>query len=212
VTLGLADKVVAISGALVDIPHAFGGALALAYYAEPRGTVDIDINVFVAVERFAEVASPLAKVGVSVDDPQTAEVVRRDGQARVWWETTPVDLFFAYDRFHDAAASARRTVPFADALISILAVEHLIVCKAIFNRTKDWIDIESVLALETAVDVAEVLRWLGRIAGDDDPRYDRIAAVLLGRQRQEDSARTATLQLPLRRAEADDPGDQRAPV
>lgn len=29
-----------------DVPHAFGGALALAYISEPRGTVDIDINVF----------------------------------------------------------------------------------------------------------------------------------------------------------------------
>jgi hypothetical protein len=27
------------------VNHAFGGALALAYYAEPRGTVDIDVNV-----------------------------------------------------------------------------------------------------------------------------------------------------------------------
>ena len=34
------------------------------------------------------------------------------------------------------------------------------------------------VAAGTLVDIGEVLRWVGRIAGDDDPRYDRIAAVL----------------------------------
>jgi hypothetical protein len=29
-----------------------------------------------------------------------------------------------------------------------------------------------------AVETAEVLRWVGRIAGDDDPCYGRIAALL----------------------------------
>lgn len=28
------------------LAHAFGGALALAHVAEPRGTVDVDVNVF----------------------------------------------------------------------------------------------------------------------------------------------------------------------
>lgn len=30
----------------------------------------------------------------------------------------------------------------------------------------------------TVVDVVEVLRWVGRLVGDGDPRYDRVAAVL----------------------------------
>lgn len=94
------------------------------------------------------------------------------------WDETPVDLFFAYDRFHDAAAASRQVVPFADSTIPILAAEHLIVCKVVFNRAKHWVDIESMLALGTIPDAAEVLRWVGRIAGDEDPRFDRIAAIL----------------------------------
>ena len=31
------------------LPYAVGGALALSNYAPPRGTVDVDINVFIAV-------------------------------------------------------------------------------------------------------------------------------------------------------------------
>ena len=51
-------------------PHAFGGALALAYYAEPRATIDIDLNVFVPADRFPDVAAPLVALGVAADDPE----------------------------------------------------------------------------------------------------------------------------------------------
>lgn len=175
--LSLAQRVAALHAALQGVPHAFGGALALAYYAEPRATIDIDLNVFVTADHFEEVAAPLRDVGVTVDEV-AAHLVERDGQARVWWDATPIDLFFAYDAFHDAAARGRRTVPFADGEIPILAPEHLMVCKVVFNRAKDWVDLEAMRALGHGLDTAEVLRWVGRIAGDEDPRYERIAALL----------------------------------
>jgi len=179
--LSLAQRVVAIHDALVSVPHAFGGAIALAYYAEPRATVDIDINVFVSPAGYTDVAAGLEPLGVATNDPDFSRVVGRDGQGRVFWDETPIDLFFAYDPFHDAARRAVIVVPFGDTTIPILAVEHLTVCKVIFNRPRDWIDIEAVLALKTPVDAGEVLRWVGRIAGDDDARYDRIAALLTHR-------------------------------
>ena len=176
----LAERVVALDDALDAVPHAFGGALALAYYAEPRATVDIDLNLFVGTDRYAAVARPLGRLGAVVDDRVEA-LVQRDGQVRVFWERTPLDLFFDYDPFHGAAAKRTKRVPFADTTIPILAVEHLIVRKVIFDRAKDWVDIDAVLALDTPVDTAEVLRWVGRVAGDTDRRYDRIATVLTSR-------------------------------
>ena len=176
--LTLAQRVTAIDEALEGVPHAFGGALALAYYAEPRATIDIDLNIFVPADRFDEVAVPFRELGVKVDAPSVAELVARDGQVRVMWDATPLDLFFAYDRFHAAAAKACRVVPFGDGTIPILAAEHLVVCKVVFNRGRDWVDIEAILELHDPLDTAEVLRWVGRVAGDDDPRYERIAALL----------------------------------
>ncbi|HEX5586917.1 MAG TPA: nucleotidyl transferase AbiEii/AbiGii toxin family protein [Acidimicrobiia bacterium] len=180
-TLSLPERILAIHGALVAVPHAFGGALALAYYAEPRATIDIDLNVFVHADHFPDVATPLLELGVAADDPHAVAAVARDGQARVMWEHTPIDLFFAYDPFHDAAARTRRTVPFADVTIPILSPEHLVVCKVIFDRPRDWVDIDAMLGADVALDAAEVLRWVGRIAGDADPRYERIAAILTRR-------------------------------
>jgi len=180
-TLSLPERILAIDRALVTVPHAFGGALALAYYAEPRATIDIDVNVFVAADQFPEVAAPLLELGVAADDPSAVAAVAREGQTRVMWDQTPIDLFFAYDPFHDAAAAARRTVPFAAASIPILSPDHLVVCKAVFDRPKDWVDIDAMLDAGVALDVAQILRWVGRIAGDDDPRYERIAAVVTRR-------------------------------
>lgn len=172
----LPDKILAVHRALDDVPHAFGGALSLAYWAEPRATIDIDLNLFVPTDAAERVLAPLADLGIAVDDARPA--IAADGQARVWWERTPIDLFFAYDRFHDAAASAAVVVPFADGEIPILSAEHLTICKVVFDRGRDWVDIEAMLALGTSIDSAEVLRWVGRIVGDDDPRYDRVAALL----------------------------------
>ena len=103
-TTTLADKVVGLHRVLArsKVAHAFGGALALAYYAEPRATVDIDLNLFVGGERYAAVARPLGRLGAAMTD-KAAQVAARDGQVRVFWERTPLDLFFAYDAFHAAA-------------------------------------------------------------------------------------------------------------
>ena len=165
----------ALDGA--GVPHAFGGALALAYHAEPRATVDIDVNIFVPPDDVDVVTEPLRALGVDMSEDVVA-LIEQDGQARAMWEGTFVDLFFAYDPFHEAAARAVERVPFGEATIPILSASHLVVCKAVFDRPKDWVDIESIIELDTPVDVAEVLRWVGRLAGDDDRRYERIAAVL----------------------------------
>lgn len=157
-------------------PHAFGGALALAYYAEPRATIDIDLNVFLAPADYGRVAGVLAQLGVS-DGPEPS-IVERDGQCRLWWGRTPVDLFFAYDALHEAMRDAIRTEPFAEATIPILSPEHLLVCKAIFNRPKDWLDIEQIAVTVEDLDAADILAWLDRILGADDPRMQRAANAL----------------------------------
>ena len=174
--LSLPDRIVAVHRALRRVPHAFGGALALAYYAEPRATRDIDCNVFVPTSLAARVLTPLAKLGAQI--AHAGERAERDGQVRVMWDTTPIDLFFSYDPFHDAALAGVRTVPFATTSIPILSASHLAVRKAIFDRARDWVDIDAMLEHGTALDAPEALKWVARICGDDDPRFVRLATVL----------------------------------
>jgi hypothetical protein len=173
----LPDKIVAIDERLREarIPHAFGGALALAYYAEPRATDDIDVNVFVAPARFARVRDALAPLGVSGE--VAPDAVEDEGQCRLWWGRSPVDLFFAYDDLHVAMRKDARTVPFGDSELPILAPEHLVVCKAVFDRAKDWLDIEQMLVCVDHLDVEEIRAWLDRNVGRDDARAQRFDAM-----------------------------------
>jgi hypothetical protein len=170
----LVEKVLAVSEALTtaEIPHAFGGALALAYCTEdPRGTRDIDVNAFV---RAQEAARVLAALPAGVLVPQgTAEVVAADGQVRLWWEDTPLDLFLDYAPLHAQAARGRREVPFAGRQISVLGPVELVLFKALFDRPKDWVDIAAVVEAGGLTDPAAVRRGLVELVGTDDPRVER---------------------------------------
>jgi hypothetical protein len=174
----LPEKVIFIHESLADakIPHALGGALALAYYADPRATIDIDINVFVPTERWREVVEALTEIGVSAErlDPSALE---RDGQCRLWWGDNAVDLFFAYDPIHEEMREQSRRVPFGGITVSILGPEHLAVCKAMFDRRKDWIDIEQMLIAADDLDLTEIEKWLVRMVGDSDRRVERLRAL-----------------------------------
>jgi hypothetical protein len=171
----LPEKVIVIHETFGDlrIPHALGGALALAYYADPRATIDIDINVFVPVDQGKRIVDALSELGV---DPTTGDLaaLERDGQCRLWWGDNAVDLFFAYDPFHEEMHKQIRRVPFAGITVPILAPEHLIVCKAMFDRRKDWMDIEQMLIATDDLDMPGIEGWLERMVGENDPRVGRL--------------------------------------
>lgn len=171
----LPDKVTAIHDQLqaARIPHAIGGALALAYYAEPRATIDIDVNVFVPASKWKRVFEALESLGVDAGNLDTT-ALERDGQCRLWWNDNAVDLFFANEEIHDEMRKQIRRVPFAGETIPILAPEHLAICKAMFDRPKDWIDIEQMLVAAEDFNVTTVEDWLARMVSDDDSRLQRL--------------------------------------
>jgi hypothetical protein len=177
----LPDKVIAVHEAMraAKIPHAIGGALALAYYAEPRATIDIDINVFVAPKRWGEVIDALVPLGVNADRLDPAALLR-DGQCRIWWGSNPIDIFFANDPIHEEMRKQARRLPFAGETLPFLAPEHLAICKAIYDRPKDWIDIEQMLVAPDELDVSEIERGLKETLGDDDPRVRRLEELRFG--------------------------------
>jgi hypothetical protein len=173
----LADKMVAIHEHLraAGIDHAFGGALALAWCTQQaRGTIDLDVNVFVGPERTPETLSALPRAVVATDDDRAA--LSRDGQARLWWGTTPVDVFLNTTDFHEEVAQRVRWEPFAGAELPFLACEDLAVFKACFNRTRDWADLEAMRDAAT-LDVPRVAGVLASFLGADDERVARLLSL-----------------------------------
>lgn len=108
----------------------------------------------------------------------TAEVdaAEREGQVRVWWEDTPIDLFLDVHSFHDEVSNGVRWVSFSGRTIPVLGCTALTIFKALFDRTKDWADIEAMIE-RGAVDIPEALGWLGRMVGSENPVVARLESL-----------------------------------
>ncbi len=170
----LAERLIAVHDALdaADLPHAIGGAIALGYCTlEARGTKDLDINVFITPDRVREVFAALPH-GVEVSGLKL-EQAERDGQVRIWWEQTPIDLFFDVLPFHREVAKNVRHVPFAGRTIPVVGCTALTVFKAMFDRTRDWADIEAMIEAK-AIDVDDAVSWIRHMSGPDSPEAARL--------------------------------------
>ncbi|MEZ5170556.1 MAG: hypothetical protein R3A49_07400 [Acidimicrobiia bacterium] len=170
----LVVKVLAIHNELdtAGVGHAFGGALALAYYVEDvRATKDVDVNIFAPP---ADVESVFAALPEGVArNPADTEAVRRDGQIRLWWGHTPVDLFFDIDEIHQQASAHARIVPFAETTIPVLGSTELTVFKLMYSRPKDWVDIASMVHAGS-VDTEAVSTAFARIMGPEHEALTRL--------------------------------------
>lgn len=176
----LGDQLLAVHDGLdaAGIPHAIGGAIALGYCVlEPRGTRDVDVNVFVEPQSARDVFAAMPE-GVELSG-EALERVERDGQVRLNWGITPIDLFLSVLPFHDRIESHVREVPFEGRTIPVVDCTGLAVFKAMFDRTKDWADIEAMLEVR-ALDIDEVLRWLSEMAGPKSRQYERLATLRAG--------------------------------
>jgi hypothetical protein len=176
----LVDKLFAVHDALKarSLPHAFGGAIALAYCVEePRGTRDLDVNVFCDAADAGKVLGALPDgVEVSVGD---VEKVKRDGQTRLFWDGVPIDVFLNNLPLHEAVAAAVVWVPLEGREVPVIDCASLVVFKSFIARTKDWADIEAV-ALATPGDIETAARTLADLIGEDGEAFARLDAIRSG--------------------------------
>jgi hypothetical protein len=173
----LVDKLFAIHDALEaqSLPHAFGGAIALAYCVEePRGTRDLDVNIFCDAADAGKVLGALPDgVRVGAED---VERVERDGQARLFWDGVPVDVFLNNLPLHDAVSTAVVWVPLEGREAPVLDCGSLVVFKSFFGRTKDRADIEAV-AVASPEDIETAAETLADLVGEEDEAYRRLASI-----------------------------------
>lgn len=170
----IAAMIVAIDDHLAraGLAHAFGGALALAWCTRaPRGTSDIDLNVFAGVDQVPRVLGALP--GPVTWRPEDEQLLERDGQARLHWGSTPIDLFLNTTEFHEGVSERVVFHDFAGALVPFLSCADLAVFKAFFNRTRDWADLEEMIAAGM-IDIDRAIGALSRHLGSDDERIRRL--------------------------------------
>ncbi len=164
----LVDLIVAVHDHLDDaeIAHAFGGALALAYIAEPRGTVDIDVNAFVPDDHIDLVVAALDPLGYA-PEPGTGQPPVAGHRLRSVEHPFPVDVFCDLDERYATVAARVEHHPFGrgDAVLPFLSAEDLCVFKLSFGRAQDWVDVEQIGLARPALDLAYVEEQLLGLRG-----------------------------------------------
>jgi hypothetical protein len=176
--ISLVDRILTIHDLLnkADVQHAFGGALALAYCTgEPRATRDIDINIFLPAEEVAVVQKALRSV-IEFTDSQL-RYLQAEGQTRVFWDQTPVDLFFNVSDLHQHMSLKTSQGLLSGIEIPVLSAEFLAIFKAMFNRTKDWADLEAMVE-EGSFNSDFVVSQLVDLLGAQDTRIERLSRLI----------------------------------
>src|SRR5947207_2720760 len=106
--------------------------------------------------------------GVVATEKNAAEL-RRDGQSRLSWGATPVDIFLTTDEFHEHVSTRLSLEPFEGVLVPFLSCTDLAVFKAFFDRRRDWANIEEMLVART-IDADAVVAVVADLLGPEEVR------------------------------------------
>jgi len=129
------------------------------HVGQPRTTNDIDLQVFPGpggIDQLRRVLESVVPVG-----PRAVDQLHRIDQARLMWGLTPIDLFLPAAPFHDGLRQRAVSVDFPgiERSVPILSATDLTIFKALFDRTKDWADIEEMIRAGTP-DIPVAVRTL----------------------------------------------------
>jgi len=174
------SDVAAALGPLLEsrrLDYAFGGALALGYWAEPRGTMDVDVTLFLPTDLPDACMQTLQELGCEVPEG-TAKLLHEHGFCRVTWSGIRLDVFLPTIPFYEQARHRRRRVPLKQTTIMIWDAETLSVFKMMFFRDKDLVDLRKIIANQgVTFDRAWVREQLIDIYGRRDTRILRLDEV-----------------------------------
>jgi len=151
--------------------YALGGAIALGYWGTPRGTVDVDLTIYLPPEQPSQCVSLLRDIGCTVSAAEATESLREHGFCRVTFFGTRVDVFLPIIPFYKEARRRRKRLELASQPIMVWDAESLVVFKMMFFRRKDLADVEEVLRTQDAqFDRLWVREQLIDMYGKRDPR------------------------------------------
>lgn len=157
-----------------QVPYAIGGALALAIAGVPRGTADVDLNVFVAESEVGRVAAILRTLGIEIDDKVADSQSRKTGMFVAVWDGMRIDVFLpSIDFAREAERTRVRVTDDTGWSGWFLSAEALAVFKLMFFRGKDLVDLERLIAARPELDRDYVRRSIEEIMGSDDERVRR---------------------------------------
>ena len=151
--------------------YAFGGAIALGFWTSPRGTLDVDITLFLPVDQPSACIRVLQQIGCEVNASVATQSLVEHAYCQVALAGRRVDVFLPLIPFYEEARQRRKIVPLVEQPIFIWDAATLCVFKMMFFRRKDIADVEQILQTHLApADREWVLEKLMDLYGGRDPR------------------------------------------
>ena len=138
------------------------GGVAASILGRPRFTRDIDVVVIVEEEEWAEFLSSGSSFGFQ---PRRSDALEFARKTRVLWvrheqSGIDVDVSFGSLPFEKELIARAVLMDVGGARAPLPTVEDLIILKAVAHRSRDLVDIESLVEVNTRLDVARIVRWV----------------------------------------------------
>jgi hypothetical protein len=158
----------------VGCEYALGGAIALGFWAAPRGTLDVDVTLFVAPDKLSECVRLMQQIGCTLESNEAIHSLTEHGFCHVEFNNRRIDVFLPLIPFYEEARRRRRQVILGERPVMIWDAATLCVFKMMFFRRKDLADVEQILRVQGGqLDTAWVLQQLVDIYGRRDPRISQ---------------------------------------
>jgi len=148
------------------IRFALIGGLAVSLRGQPRMTVDVDLVILADIDQALRLAQELSSTPFEPLFPGVEEVVARSYILPLRHRATGirVDVAIGISGFEQQAVSRATQVTIGDVRVPVVAVEDLLVMKALAGRPQDEQDIRGLVAAQrdaidwpACLDVAEKL-------------------------------------------------------
>jgi hypothetical protein len=154
--------------------YAIGGAIALGFWADPRGTLDVDVTLFLSPNESTNCCRLLQRIGCTLEIKTATATLREHGYCEVEFCGIRLDVFLPSIDFYERARQRRKQVQLGARLVTIWDAETLCVFKMMFFRRKDLADVEQVLRAQSdRLDRDWILEQLIEIYGQRDPRISQ---------------------------------------
>lgn len=154
--------------------YALGGAIALGFWGTPRGTLDVDVTLFLPADQPTACVRLLQQIGCNVVADRAMRSLSEHGFCQVEFFGRRVDVFLPLIPFYDLARLRRQVVLLGGQSVKIWDAETLCVFKMMFFRRKDLADVEQVLRSRGSdFDRAWVRTQLVEMYGNRDPRISQ---------------------------------------
>lgn len=144
-----------------DIRFALIGGLAVSLRGQPRMTVDVDLVVLADVDQALRLVRDLASTPFEPLFAGVEEVVARSYILPLRHRTTRirVDVAIGMSGFEQQAVGRATPVTIGEVLVPVVAVEDLLVMKALAGRPQDEQDIRGLIAAQR-----DAIDWPGCLA------------------------------------------------